>query len=194
MKVVINMIDFGTTELNSVHDVKVLICYLLDKLKRPVTEEQLYEIVLDSEVINYFYYTEAMGELLKNQSIRQVSRGGETYIELEEKGHFGADYFNEFIPYYFRKEILKAAMYYFARIKRENDAEITIEPTKNGCEVNCVIRDTEFDLMRISLYAPDADQAQVIKEKIMLNPADFYRKVIGFALDNKEEKLEINVD
>lgn len=190
------MNDFNNVEveLNSVHDVKVLICYLLDKLNRPVTEEQLYEIALDSEVINYFYYTEAMGELLKNKSVIRVVRGSETYIEPTEKGRFSADYFNESIPYYFRKQLLKTAMYYFSRLERESEADIEIAETPNGCEVNCKIRDTSFDLMRISLYAPDFDQAKLIKEKILLNPADFYSKVIGFALENEEEQIKIDVD
>lgn len=188
------MNEFTAAELNSVHDVKVLLCYLLDKLKCPVTESQLYEIVLDSEVINYFYYTEAIESLVKNDSVKKVNRDGETYIELEEKGRFGADYFNETIPYYFRKRLLKAALYYFAKLKRESEADIDIIPTDNGCEVKCIIKDTGFDLMRMSLYAPDQEQACLIKEKIMLDPAGFYSMVIGFALENKEEDIEIPPD
>ena len=178
----------------SAHDVKVMICYLLDKLKNPVTEEQLYEIVQESEIINYFYYTEAMGDLLKNESIVQIERNGAIYIVATEKGKYGAEYFNDSIPYYFRKKLLKTAMYYFARLKRESEADIEITEVSNGCEVNCTIKDTSFDLMRISLYAPDYDQAKVIKDKILLNPTDFYSKVISFALENEEEQIKINVD
>ena len=85
-------------------------------------------------------------------------------------------------------------MYYFARLKRESEADIEITEVSNGCEVNCTIKDTSFDLMRISLYAPDYDQAKVIKDKILLNPTDFYSKVISFALENEEEQIKINVD
>lgn len=185
------MNEFAAAELNSVHDVKVLLCYLLDKLNCPVTETQLYEIVLDSEVINYFYYTEAMASLLNNGSVRKTSSDGETYIELEEKGRSGADYFNESIPYYFRKKLLTAALSYFARRKRESETDIEIVSTDNGCEVKCAVKDTDFDLMRLSLYAPDEDQARLIKEKIMLDPVGFYSAVIGFVLENKEEPVEL---
>lgn len=188
------MNEFNNIEMYSAHDVKVMICYLLDKLKNPVTEEQLYEIVQESEIINYFYYTEAMGDLLKNESIVQIERNGAIYIEATEKGKYGAEYFNDSIPYYFRKKLLKTAMYYFARLKRESEADIEITEVSNGCEVNCTIKDTSFDLMRISLYAPDYDQAKVIKDKILLNPTDFYSKVISFALENEEEQIKINVD
>ena len=186
--------DFTAPEFNSVHGVKVLLCFLLNRLDRDITEEQLYEIVLDSRVINYFYYTEALEVLLKNQSLKRTERDGKTYIVLEEKGRVGADYFNDTITYYFRKQLLKTAVYYFARLDRESRAEMEIIPTSNGCEVSCTIKDVNFDIMRLALYAPDDEQAKLIRDKIMLDPDEFYRKVIGFALENEEEKLEINAD
>ncbi len=188
------MNEFNNIEMYSAHDVKVMICYLLDKVKDPITEDQLYEIVQESEIINYFYYTEAMGALLKNESVVRVERDGKTYIEATEKGKFGAEYFNDSIPYYFRKKLLKTAMYYFARLRRESEADVEINEVSNGCEVNCKIRDTSFDMMRISLYAPDYDQAKLIRDKIMLDPIGFYSRVIGYALENEEEKIKIDVD
>ena len=186
--------DDLTTELSSVHDVKISICYMLNKLNRPVTEEQLYEIVLNSEIINYFFYTEAMADLQKSGAVSKKNiNGTECYI-LEEKGQLSSDYYNEFIPYYFRKRILRAAFSFFAKLKCENDADITIKEVHNGCEVDCIIKDASYDLMRISLYAPDIDQAELIKEKIRLNPAGFYNKIITFALNNEEEQFNIDID
>lgn len=43
-------------EMNSVHSVKILLCYILDKLNRTVTEEQLRLISEDSGVISYFFF------------------------------------------------------------------------------------------------------------------------------------------
>lgn len=188
------MSEFIPAELNSAHYVKVLLCYLLKRLDRPVTEEQLYEIALDSGVINYFFYTEALNGLIENKSAEKVKRGDKTYVEITEKGRHGADYLDNTVPRYFRMKILKAAMYYFARLERESWADVKIVPTEKGCEVQCSISDADYDLMRMSLYAPDSEQAELIKEKIMLDPADFYRSVIGFALENEEEQIKIDAD
>ena len=188
------MNDYNSAELNSAHRVKVLICYLLDRLKQPVTEEQLYEIAVESGVVNYFYYAEALEGLLQNRSLVRAERNGKTYIEPTEKARLGSDFFDETVPLYFRKEILKAALYYFARLARESSAAIDIAETDNGCEVNCTIGDAGYDLMRVSLYAPDTEQAELIKEKIMLDPAEFYRRVLGYALENKEEQIEVDTD
>lgn len=186
------MNEYIITDVNSVHTAKILLCFLLDKLNRPVTEEQLYEIAMDSEVINYFFYTQALDELAKNESVKRIERDGGVYIELEEKGRLGADYFNETVPYHFRKQLLKSAMYYFARLRRESEAEAEVIPTENGCEVRCVIKDRDFDLLRVSIYAPDSDHGRLIKEKIALNPAEFYSRVIGYALENEEEQPDVD--
>ncbi|MCH5192805.1 MAG: DUF4364 family protein [Oscillospiraceae bacterium] len=186
------MNDFLITETDSPHAAKVLLCFLLEKLNRPVEETQLYEISMRSGVINYFHYTEAMEDLLKNGSVTRQERDKKTYIVLEEKGRLGADYFNDTVPYYFRKQLLAEALRYFARLERESEADIEILPQENGYEVRCMIKDGKLDLMNIGLYAPDTDQAQLLKEKIMLDPLGFYNKVVGYALGLEEQIPEIN--
>ena len=42
-------------ELNDNHAVKVLICYLLKYLVEDITEDELYEIAVAGEIINYFH-------------------------------------------------------------------------------------------------------------------------------------------
>ena len=188
------MNDFYITETDSAHAAKVLLCFLLNRLNRPIEEKQLYEIAMNSGVVNYFYYNDALNELLENESVTRQDRDGTAYIILEEKGRWGADYFNDTVPYYFRKQLLSEALRYFARLQRESEAEVEIIPKDNGCDVRCVIKDGKLELMNIYLYAPDEDQALLIKEKIMLDPAGFYSMVIGFALENREEPVEVDPD
>ena len=79
------MNDYNSAELNSAHRVKVLICYLLDRLKQPVTEEQLYEIAVESGVVNYFYYAEALEGLLQNRSLIRAERNGKPISSLPKR-------------------------------------------------------------------------------------------------------------
>ena len=185
------MNDFYITETDSAHAAKVLLCFLLVKLNRPIEEKQLYEIAMNSGVVNYFYYNDAMSELLENGSVSRQERDGTSYIVLEEKGRWGADYFNDTVPYYFRKQLLSEALRYFARLQHESEADIEIISGDNGCTVRCSITDGKLELIKIDLYAPDEDQAKLLKEKILLDPTLFYSKIIGFALGLEESKPEI---
>ncbi|MCH5349153.1 MAG: DUF4364 family protein [Oscillospiraceae bacterium] len=186
------MNDFYITETDSAHAAKVLLCFVLEKLNRPIEEKQLYEVAMDSGVVNYFYYTEALDDLLKNGSVSRQEHDGSVYIVLEEKGRWGADYFNDTVPYYFRKQLLTAALRYFAKLRREDEADIEIIPEDNGCKVRCTIKDGKLELMKLDLYAPDDDQAQLIKEKIMLDPTGFYSRIIGYTLGLEEELPEVD--
>ena len=175
-------------ELNSVHSVKILLCYILDKLNRPVTEEQLRLISEDSGVINYFYYSDALTELTENGSV--ISENGK--IILGEKGRLGSEYFNHYIPLVFRKKLLRAALSFFIREQNEENCTCDITELSQGCRVNFTLSDGERELIDMSFFAPDTAQGELIAEKIRSNPTGAYRNILGFLLDNPEE--EVNVE
>ena len=67
-------------ELNDLHSVKVLICHLLNSIHKEVSLEELYEIAVGSEIINYFYYNEAIEDLLKTGAIEKKDKNGKEVI------------------------------------------------------------------------------------------------------------------
>lgn len=185
--------NFADPEMTSVHSVKVLLCYLLSKLDRPVSEEQLLEIAEDSGVINYFYLSEAVEELLKTGAVSAEASENGRIFRIEEKGRLGSEYFNRYIPMTFRRSILSSAYSFFAKIRRENECRCEIVPADNGYSVSFSIGDGSPELMRLSLYAPDEEQAEHIAEKIKRNPTQFYQNVIRLVLENPEEETEIDL-
>ena len=87
---------------------------------------------------------------------------------------------------------MTCALQFFARLKRENEVKCEIMEAKNGYYVSCRILDVSDDLLDMKLYAPDMEQAKLIRNKIMLNPSDFYGKIMSFALFNVEEEIVLN--
>lgn len=59
------MSQIATPPLMDTHMANILICCLLDHLKKPVTPTQLYEIAVETEIINYFFYQESITYLQK---------------------------------------------------------------------------------------------------------------------------------
>lgn len=178
-------------ELKDSQAVKILLCYLLKKLDRPITTEQLYEIAVGSEIINYFFYTEAMDELIKNQTILKEKKDSQEYYVLAEKGKYTIDEFKQYVPKSFRDKLLTCALKFFAKLKRENEVKCEFVELKNGYYVECRILDVGDDLLNMKIFAPDLEQAKFIRDKIMLNPTDFYGKIMGFALFNVEEEIVV---
>lgn len=183
------MQDFKT-QIATLHSVKIAICFLLDEIDKPISESELYEIVMKSEAVNYFHYNQALEELMKSGAVAQFSENGENYIRIEEKGRQSSECYNDYVPYHFRKRLLKSAFLFFSKQKREKEVKIDITEAETGFCVNCVFGGEELELMRLSLYAPDKAQAELISDKILLNPELFYSNVIGYLLDNREEEFK----
>ena len=190
---IMKMAERADTEIRDVPTLNILLCYLLYKIDRPVSPEQLYDIAIGTGIINYFYYQDSIGYLLKNGlvSAEKDGNGNESYV-LDPKGRECAKQLKNYAPKSYRDKLVLAALRYFTRIKYEKELKIEYEPVGNGyyTHVRCV--DTGFDLMDLRLYAPDLTQAKLIGEKILLNPAGFYGKVIEVALSNEEPPYDLS--
>ena len=190
---IMKMAERADTEIRDVPTLNILLCYLLYKIDRPVSPEQLYDIAIGTGIINYFYYQDSIGYLLKNGlvSAEKDENGNESYV-LDPKGRECAKQLKNYAPKSYRDKLVLAALRYFTRIKYEKELKIEYEPVGNGyyTHVRCV--DTGFDLMNLRLYAPDLTQAKLIGEKILLNPAGFYGKVIEVALSNEEPPYDLS--
>lgn len=184
-------------EISSVHDVKILLCYIMERLDRPVTAEQLAAILDDSGIIGYFYFTDALEELIRNGSVdaREICSDDGVMtrrLTLTEKGRLGSEYFNRYIHITFRRKLLRAAFSFFARLDREAACRCEAEECDNGFKVRFALDDGSCRLLEMSLYAPDKEQAEYISQRIKANPAEAYKRILGYLLDNPDQEQDID--
>ncbi|NLT10383.1 MAG: DUF4364 family protein [Ruminococcus sp.] len=190
---IMKMAERADVEIKDVPTLNILICYLLYKIDRPVETEQLYDIAIGTGVVNYFYYQDSIDYLIKNSliSVEKDEDGRECYI-LEEKGRECARQLKSYAPKSYRDKLVLAALRYFARVKAEQDLRIEYIPLEKGYYTHIRCIDTGDDLMDLKLYAPDLAQAKMLGEKVLLNPAGFYGKVIELALSNEEPPYDLS--
>ena len=48
--------------------------------------------------------------------------------------------------------------------------------------------------MDLTLFAPDKEQAEFIKSKILMNPTDFYCQVMDYVIENREYIPSVSED
>ncbi|MBR3761070.1 MAG: DUF4364 family protein [Ruminococcus sp.] len=189
---ILKMAELADTEIKDVPTINILLCYLLYKINKPIENEQLYEIAIGTEIINFFYYQDSIDYLIKNNLISVVENDGIEFYNLEAKGIECAKRLKNYAPKSYRDRLVLAALRYFARVKAENEMKIDYIPLENGyyTQVRCL--DNDCDLMDLKLYAPDLTQAKLLGEKIMLNPAGFYGKIVELALSNEETLYDLS--
>lgn len=177
--------------ITDIYAVKILLCYFLKKIDRAVTPNQLLEIATATNIVNYFSYNHAVDSMLENGLISEVTIEDNAYYVLTEKGAEGAEEFKTMAPKTAREKILAAGLRFFAKLKNENTVAFEITETDVGCEVKCVCTDNGMKLMEMTLFAPDMEQAELVKKKIRMNPQAIYGKIMDFVLDNEEFVPEV---
>lgn len=187
------MAAFADTEIKDVPTLNILLCYLLYKIAKPVETEQLYEIAIGTGIVNYFYYQDSIDYLLKNGliSLDKDESGLDVYV-LQPKGRECARELKTYAPKSYRDKLVLAALRYFARRKAEQELKIEYIKVENGYYVYIRCLDVSCDLMDMKLYAPDLAQAKIIGERVLLNPAGFYGKVVELALSNEEPPYDLS--
>lgn len=177
-----------------VYEVKILLAYFLFQMDRPVTPNQLTEIATGDGIVNYFLYSEAVSEMLSNGTIALVEEEGTSYYKLTEKGKEGAQSFKRLVSKSVRDRIYAAGLRFFAKLKAQRDLQFDIKECGKGYSVRCVCMDNGITLMDLTLFAPDKEQAEYIKSKILMNPTDFYCKVMDYVIENEEYVPSVSED
>ena len=182
--------DYQPNDLNSV---KILICYLLHHLEGKTESEELYEIAVDSGIINYFYYNEAIDELLVNDTIySDVDDNGNMFFSLSEKGEIYVRDFSSYVQRSFRNRLMYSAIQYKARKLQNASLSLDYEENDEGCRLICSISDDSKCLVELKLLTQNKTQAELIGERISENPSSFYKDVIEYIIQKRNpQNIEI---
>ena len=119
---IMKMAEMADVEIKDVPTLNILLCYLLNKIDKPVETEQLYDITIGTGVVNFFDYQDSIDYLIKN-SLISVSKdnSGTEFYSLEEKGRECARRLKGYAPKSYRDKLVLAALKYFAKIKAEQE-------------------------------------------------------------------------
>lgn len=161
-------------------DIKILICYLLKSVDRPLSFENLNEILQHDGLCNYFGFANALHELLVSGHIDLVRENGEDLYKTTSLGSATAELFERRIPVSVREKAVNAAVMLLSRIKRESENRVEIaENPSGGYDVTCSVLDMGDTLMSVKLLVADRAQAESVKRRFQSNPDVVYRGVVA---------------
>ncbi len=182
-------IDHGG--LTTDYEIRILICWLLYKMKTPVTSAQLSSALLGERLVNYFEVTCALGELLSSGHLTEIqSEEQQGTVSVTELGRKTAETFYKSIPRTVREKAIDALSQCVLqeRFARENHAEIV--ETSDGFRLELALNDVGNDLMRVSLYAPTREVCETMKQHFISDPTVLYRTVLSVLMGAKDGAME----
>lgn len=165
-------------------EVKILICYLLDKVGENLSFEQINEVIQETGYVNYFEYAEAMSELERSgQLVQEPEKGAYSLSPLGKKT---SETFAKTIPVTVRERTVAAATDMIRLKRRLEEISVTYEKVADGYCLSMKIKDIGTDLLNLQLFVPTEKECITIRERIYQDPAALYRGMLTLLLGNEE--------
>ncbi len=160
-------------------DIRLLICYLLKAIDKPIEKAQLNDAVLENGLANYFEINQAIGELLSNASIDSVIVDDEECLVILPKGKEIAENLETSLPRTVRERAVNSAVKLMTFKTAEKENEVRIESAADGgYNVTLSFKSDKDELMRLTIYAGDSMQAELLKQHYLEDPVKLYSSII----------------
>lgn len=174
-------------------EVKILICFLLDSLKKNspgaalpdgeqpgLSFDEINEIFQETGLVNYFEFAESMSELEKTEHIRrQMTPDGEKEIfVITEVGSITAQTFQKTLPLTVREKTLETARHLTEVQKCMDEVDVNYHPVSDGYILQLTIRDIGSDLLNLNVFLPTEEECILVKENIQNDPAEVYSRIL----------------
>ncbi len=154
--------------------IKILINFITIRIGEPVKDTLIIEALQLHGLANYFEITQAIDELIESGNL--ISSNGE--LTVTPKGIIAADELADELPVTVKETALADLINLKMLEKREGENTVEIEKCKNGYNVTFKISHKGSQLMELTVYAADAEQARQLKRNFLKDPAHVYSTVI----------------
>ena len=170
--------------LHTIGDVKALILYILYYAKRALNRENLTEIVLSDDLVEYFDFTQALQGLLEDGLVDIASPEDDNSYVLTTAGAQTEELYEKNLPFNVKKKNLAAMTRVLAQIRRNQSAKADIEQVEHGYLVTCTLtEDNGSILLRYTVLVPDELQAHMIADQFKTHPTEKYQSFMSLLID-----------
>lgn len=163
---------------------KLLLLYILDKIKIPISNMQLTEIILANNLMNYFTLQQYIAELISSKFLESIEKNTKQRLLITEKGTKVLTLFgNRLLPSkldvisnYLKKHI--------ENIKKEIAliADYTIE-NNNSFIVNLKVTENDTILMDLKVNVASNKQARDLCNKWKDDCVNLYNSIMNILID-----------
>ena len=158
---------------------KLLLLYIFNKVKFPMSNIQVTQIILENNFINYFTLQQYISELISSNFLNNIEEQGKQRIGITESGTKVLSMFENRLSDKKKDAIDTYLQKQMENIKKEVTvtADYTIEKNNNFV-VNLKVSENTFDLIDLKLTVASNKQARDLCSKWKDDSSELYNKII----------------
>ena len=167
------------TDSETLAENKVLILYILDQTHKPITNDNLYKLVLTAIDMNYFYFQQFLLDMINTKFIVSYTKETQVVYELTELGKNTLDLTLDILPGIVKLKVDTNLKSTLETVEEEHSiiAEYTPKNETNYI-INCKIVENNETVFEIKTYAYSREQAKEVVDNWKNNAEKIYPKVL----------------
>ncbi len=171
---------------------KVLILYILNSLKKPVSNNALYKIILSVFDMNYFYFQQFLLDLIKSDFILTYEQEEQHMYLITEKGSRTLELTEDILPGIIKLQVDTNLKYTLDDVNEENSIVAEYTPVnENYYNVTCKIMENNECLFEIKTFAGSREQAKQIVDNWKRHAGVMYPDLLKILTqDFKDDPIE----
>ena len=146
--------------LTSKTEIRILLCYLLSSVNRPLSLTQITDIVRRDELVNYFELSDSIPDMIKS-------------------GHIRVDHTEDKEEYYTATDLGRETSETLERSLPKTVRDKTIRADNGGYTARMRILDGDDELLNLSVFLPDRAQVESVRRAFLGDPALLYKGVLA---------------
>ncbi len=167
---------------------KVLILYLLSVVDKPITNDDLYRLVLSVQDINYFYFQQFLVDLENSNYIIKYTKENNILYELTENGKNTLELTLDMLPGIIKLKVDTNIKGELKEIKDESAIKAEFIPiSEKEFIVKCKILENNITTFEIQTLVSSREQATNIVKNWNENAGDIYLNVTKMLNEKSEE-------
>lgn len=171
--------------MRSKNEIKTLICYLYNSVKENMDKGIVIQAILKQGLANYFETSSAFDDLVMNGNLIPTDDEHKTY-SLTKNGAEIAKQLDSTVAYTIKEKAYACAVKLLAEKKKEIENKVNIMKNDNGFTVECSVSGGDMELMKLDIYAPEMEQALILKKNFLDNPKKAYKIMLALLTKDKE--------
>lgn len=170
--------------------IQYIILFVLTRAERPVTHDQLTEIILENVNINFGDFRIALDNLETIGMVRVfVPDKKTTYCEILPKGIESNGFFYKEIPIYIREPLEEYMEGFFRREEERQSVRGELMPINTReFMAEMSIYEGKTPLMKLDLYAGTREYALQMIKRFKENPENIYKAIMNMIANFEIEK------
>ena len=142
---------------------KVLILYILNSVKKSITNNALYKIVLSVLDMNYFYFQQFLLDLVKSDFVFTYDKEDHHMYLITDKGIKTLELTEDILPGILKLQVDTNLKYALDDVNEENSIVAEYTPvSENYYNVTCKIMENNECLFEVQTFAGSREQAKLI--------------------------------